>query len=334
MSAPKTMRAMVFDGKSPVLTLHDLPLPTPNVDQLLIRIRCCAVCRTDLHVVDRDLKEPVLPLIPGHEIIGEVVAAGDSVTGFTIGQRVGVPWLGSTCGHCHYCRVHRENLCDDARFTGYHINGGFAEFCVADHRYCFPIPDEFSDEQAAPLMCAGLIGYRSYRMIGDAENIGFYGFGAAAHILIQVARHERRKVYAFTRPDDGAAQEFAKNLGAVWAGASDQTPPQTLDAVIIFAPMGQLVPGALSAVRKGGVVVCAGIHMSDIPSFPYEWLWGERQIRSVANLTREDGEQFLKLAPTIPIRTQVQIYDLDQTNLALDDLRLGKLQGAAVISVK
>ena len=324
---------MVFDGQSPMLTLRELPVPKPGAEQILIRIHCCAVCRTDLHVVDRDLKEPVLPLIPGHEIIGEVVTAGASVNGFAIGQRVGVPWLGSTCGHCDYCRAHKENLCDDARFTGYHINGGFAEFCVADHRYCFPIPDEFSDEQAAPLMCAGLIGYRSYCMVGDAENIGFFGFGAAAHILIQVARYEQRKIYAFTRPVDIAGQNFAKSLGAEWAGSSEQKPPQPLDAAIIFAPAGELVPAALNTVRKGGVVVCAGIHMSDIPSFPYEWLWGERRIRSVANLTYEDGKQFLKLAPKVPVRTQVKCYDLDQTNEALDDLRNGDLQGAAVISI-
>lgn len=324
---------MVFDGKSPRLTLHELPVPSSSAEQILIQIHCCAVCRTDLHVVDQDLKEPVLPLTPGHEIIGEVVKVGESVTGFTIGQRVGVPWLGSTCGHCEYCKMHRENLCDDARFTGYHINGGFAEYCVADHRYCFSIPEEFSDEQAAPLMCAGLIGYRSYRMLGDAQTIGFYGFGAAAHILIQVARFEKRKVYAFTRADDAAGQEFAKSLGAEWAGSSDQNPPQPLDAAIIFAPAGELVPAALKAVRKGGIVVCAGIHMSDIPLFPYEWLWGERVIRSIANLTRADGEQFLILAPKVPVKTNVQIYDLEHTNQALDDLRTGRFQGAAVISV-
>ncbi len=329
-----TMQAMVFDGKSPFLYLCELPVPKPEVEQVLIRVHCCAVCRTDLHVVDQDLKEPVLPLIPGHEIIGEVVEAGDSVTGFATGQRVGVPWLGRTCGHCHYCEIDRENLCDDARFTGYHINGGFAEYCVADHRYCFPIPDEFSDEQAAPLMCAGLIGYRSYRMIDDAQTIGFYGFGAAAHILIQVARYEKRKVCAFTRSNDLAGQEFAKSLGAEWAGSSAQKPPTLMDAAIIFAPAGELVPAALNAVRKGAVVVCAGIHMSDIPSFPYEWLWGEREIRSVANLTREDAEQFLQLAPKVPVRTQVQMYNLEHTNRALDDLRSGNLQGAAVISMR
>ncbi len=328
------MRAMVFNGESPVLNLRELPIPKPGAEQVLIRIHCCAVCRTDLHVVDRDLQEPVLPLVPGHEIIGEVVEAGKSVTGFTAGQRVGVPWLGHTCGRCYYCEKHRENLCDDARFTGYHINGGFAEFCVADHRYCFSIPDVYSDEQAAPLMCAGLIGYRSYCLLDDAETVGFYGFGAAAHILIQLACYEQKKVYAFTRSNDQAGQEFAKSLGAVWAGGSDRSPPQSLDAAIIFASAGELVPAALRSVRKGGVVVCAGIHMSDIPSFPYDWLWGERKIRSVANLTREDGEQFFAIAPKVPVDTQIQLYDLEHTNQALDDLRSGKIQGAAVIKIK
>jgi alcohol dehydrogenase, propanol-preferring len=313
------------------LRLAELPVPEPGPDQLLLRVRACGVCRTDLHIVDGELRDPTLPLVPGHQIVGTVAAAGASVTGVTIGARVGVPWLGWTCGACAYCRSGRENLCDHARFTGYHLDGGFADYCVADHRFCFPIPDGYPDLQAAPLLCAGLIGYRSLRMAGDAEHIGFYGFGAAAHILIQVARSQGRRVYAFTRAGDTAGQQFALELGAAWAGDADRLPPRPLDAAILFAPVGQLVPAALRAVARGGTVVCGGIHMSDIPSFPYEILWGERVVRSVANLTRRDGEEFLALAPTVPVRTQVQEFPLERTADALDALRSGRIHGAAVV---
>jgi propanol-preferring alcohol dehydrogenase len=299
----------------------------------LIKVHACGVCRTDLHVVDGELTEPKLPLVPGHQIVGVVTATGDQVAGVQEGGRVGVPWLGWTCGTCSYCTTDRENLCDQARFTGYQIDGGFAEYSVADERYCFPIPEGYPDLQAAPLLCAGLIGYRSFRMAGDARRIGFYGFGAAAHILIQVARHEGRQVYAFTREGDSSSQEFAKRLGAVWAGDSGSMPPEKLDAAIIFAPVGPLVPAALRAVVKGGVVVCAGIYMSPIPEFPYDLLWEERTIRSVANLTREDGEEFMALAPKVPVRTEVTTYPLERANEALDDLRAGRFDGAAVIVV-
>jgi propanol-preferring alcohol dehydrogenase len=299
---------------------------------VLIQVHACAVCRTDLHVVDGELMQPKLPLIPGHEIIGRVSALGDSVECFTLGDRVGVPWLGWTCGVCEFCRSGRENLCDNARFTGYQIDGGYAEFAVADQRFCFAIPDSYTEAEAAPLLCAGLIGYRSLRMAGEGRRLGLYGFGAAAHIIAQVARWQGREVYAFTSPGDTAAQDFARELGAIWASGSDQPPPALLDAAIIFAPVGALVPAALRAVERGGKVVCAGIHMSPIPSFPYDILWGERLVRSVANLTRLDGEEFLQLAPKIPVRTRPLPYLLEQANQALDDLRAGRLQGAAVLT--
>jgi propanol-preferring alcohol dehydrogenase len=298
---------------------------------VLIRVHACAVCRTDLHVVDADLRNPSLPLIPGHEIVGTIAARADDVQRFAIGDRVGVPWLGWTCGECEFCRTGRENLCDSARFTGYQINGGYSEYTVADQRFCFAIPDGYSDIEAAPLLCAGLIGYRSLRMAGDARRLGLYGFGAAAHIIAQVARWQGRDVYAFTSPGDIEAQDFARELGAVWAGGSDQSPPTVLDAAIIFAPVGPLVPAALRAVERGGAVVCAGIHMTPIPAFPYDILWGERVVRSVANLTRADGEEFLRLAPQVPVKTRPLPYQLQQANQALDDLRAGRLQGAAVL---
>jgi propanol-preferring alcohol dehydrogenase len=289
------------------------------------------VCRTDLHVVDGELTEPHLPIVPGHEVVGAVAALGEGVERFALDQRVGIPWLGQTCGACVYCLSGRENLCDAARFTGYQLDGGYADYMIADQRYCFPLAGGLSDAEAAPLLCAGLIGYRSLRMAGDAKNLGIYGFGAAAHIVAQVALFEGRRVFAFTRAGDMAAQEFARGLGAVWAGASEEAPPEPLDAAIIFAPVGALVPAALRAVIKGGTVVCAGIHMSDIPSFPYDILWGERTIRSVANLTRRDGEEFLALAPKIPVKTEISCYPLADANQALSDLRDGRLQGAAIL---
>lgn len=325
------MRAMLLDAPRRPLRLAAVAVPQPGPGQVQIRVRACAVCRTDLHVVDGDLTRPSLPLIPGHEIIGSVTALGPDVTRFTHGQRVGVPWLGWTCGECGYCRSGRENLCPSARFTGYQLAGGYAEYTVADQRYCFAIPDGFSDAEAAPLLCAGLIGYRSLRMAGDAQRLGLYGFGAAAHIIAQVARWQGRRVFAFTSPGDTDAQDFARHLGAEWAGGSDQPAPEPLDAAIIFAPVGPLVPAALRAVAPGGTVVCAGIHMSPIPSFPYDILWGERVIRSVANLTRQDGEAFLALAPRVPVKTRPLPYPLEQANQALDDLRAGRLQGAAVL---
>ncbi len=325
------MRAMVFNGAGLPLVLQTVPVPVPADHQLLIRVRACGVCRTDLHVVDGDLSEPTLPLILGHQIVGEVVAAGSAVNGDWQGQLVGVPWLGGSCGHCEFCDSERENLCDEAVYTGYQCNGGFAEYAVADASTSFPIPAGFAADQAAPLLCAGLIGYRAYRMAGPGDVIGLYGFGAAAHILAQVAKHEGRTVYALTRPDDSDAQAFAVALGADWAGDSTQVPPQLLDAAIIFAPDGALVPLALKSVKKGGQVVCAGIHMSDIPGFPYADLWGERSILSVANLTRRDGEEFLPLAQQIPIQTQVHTYSLEKANQALDDLRAGAFTGAAVV---
>jgi len=327
------MRAMILNAPKTPLELTEIPAPIPKKGQLLIKIHACGVCRTDLHVVDGDLKEPKLPLIPGHQIVGTVLDTGQAGGHFAFGDRVGVPWLGGSCGECTYCRTGRENLCDKAVYTGYQINGGFAEYCVADERFCFPIPAGYPDMQAAPLLCAGLIGYRALRLTGDAFRLGFYGFGAAAHILAQVARYQKREVYAFTRSDDVAGKEFALRLGAVWAGDSDQLPPVPLDAAIIFAPAGELVPAALRAVGKGGVVVCAGIHMSDIPSFPYSILWGERIVRSVANLTRRDGEEFLALAPKVPVQTEVHPYPLSSANEALDDLRHGKFTCAAVIMI-
>jgi len=327
------MKAMVLQTPGFPLQLKDLPIPVPGPGQLLLRVSACAICRTDLHIVDGELTEPKLPLVPGHQIVGRVVTAGSGVTQFKAGDRVGVPWLGSTCGSCPDCEAGRENLCDSARFTGYHRDGGFAEYAVADQRFCFTLPEGFSDLQAAPLLCAGLIGFRSLRMAGDARRLGIYGFGAAAHIIIQVARWQGREVYAFTRTGDDEGQKFARQLGATWAGASDQIPPEALDAAIIFAPAGELVPAALASLRKGGTVVCAGIHMSDIPSFPYRLLWGERVVRSVANLTRWDGEEFLEIAPRVPVRTEVQLYPLEAANEALADLRAGRIRGAGVLVV-
>ena len=322
------MRAMILEAPRTTLVLRDVPDPAPAPGQVLLRVRACGVCRTDLHVLDGELEHPKLPLVLGHQIVGEVVGGG---TRFARGARVGVPWLGSTCGVCRYCVSGRENLCDNARFTGYDVDGGFAELAVADERFCFPIPESYPDTQAAPLLCAGLIGYRSLRLTGDAHAIGLYGFGAAAHIVCQVAVAQGREVYAGTRAADVESQEFARSLGAVWAGDAIEGPPAELDAVIVFAPDGALVPAGLRAVRKGGCVVCAGIHMSDIPAFPYELLWGERTVRSVANLTRADGDEFLALAPTVPVRTEVEVMELADANAALDRLRAGRVRGAAVV---
>ncbi len=327
------MRAMVFETPGAPLRSVDWPVPSPGPEQLLIRVQVCGVCRTDLHLVDGELPNPKIPLVPGHQIVGTVAAVGQAVERFAVGDRVGVPWLGWTCGRCRYCRSGRENLCDAARFTGYQIDGGYAEYTAADQRFCFPLPAGYADLQAAPLLCAGLIGYRCLKLAGEGEDLGLYGFGAAAHIVAQVARHQGRRVYAFTSPGDAAAQDFARSLGAVWAGDSSQAPPRPLDAAIIFAPVGGLVPAALRAVAKGGVVVCGGIHMSDIPAFPYEILWGERVLRSVANLTRLDAEEFLALAPTIPVRTTVRSFPLEAANLALETLRAGDLHGAAALLV-
>ena len=313
------------------LRCDTLALPEPGPRQLLLRVRACGVCRTDLHIVDGELPAPKLPLIPGHEIVAQVLARGREAERFHEGARVGVPWLGATCGACEFCRAGRENLCGEARFTGYDLDGGYAEYAVADERFCLPLPDCYGDAEAAPLLCAGLIGYRSYCFAGDAKTIGIYGFGAAAHIVAQIARHQGRTVYAFTRPGDSAAQSFALRCGAHWAGSSDAAPPVPLDAAILFAPVGALVPAALKAVAKGGSVVCAGIHMSDIPAFPYEILWGERSVRSVANLTRADGEQFMRIAERVPLRTETTRYPLEAANAALSDLRCGKLSGAAVL---
>ncbi len=325
------MRAMILKAPRTPLREADLPTPEPGPGQVLLRVHACGVCRTDLHVVDGELTDPKLPLVPGHEIIGTLAARGERAERFAVGDRVGVPWLGYTCGICSYCRSGRENLCDRARFTGYQIDGGYAEYAVADERYCFPVPQQYGDAEAAPLLCAGLIGYRSYRMAGEGRRLGIYGFGAAAHIIAQVARHEGRAVYAFTGPGDVEAQRFARELGATWAGDSAALPPEELDAAILFAPVGALVPAALRAVAKGGTVVCAGIHMSDIPAFPYSLLWGERAVRSVANLTRRDGEEFLALAPRVPVRTEVQLFPLGEANEALTRLRGGQIRGAAVL---
>ena len=327
------MRAMILESPGEPLQAAEVPTPEPGPEQVLLHVHDCAVCRTDLHVVDGELPDPKLPLIPGHQIVGSVIRSGESVDRFATGDRVGVPWLGFTDNSCHYCLTGRENLCDDARFTGYQIDGGYAEYTVADQRFCFPIPEGYPDLQAAPLLCAGLIGYRSFRMTGDAERLGLYGFGAAAHIIAQVAEHQGRKVFAFTSPGDTETQQFARELGAVWAGDSIQPPPEELDAAIIFAPVGALVPAALRVVAKGGVVVCAGIHMSDIPSFPYEILWGERVVRSVANLTRRDGEEFLTLSPKVPVHTEVMPFPLEEANEALHALRAGEIRGAAVLVV-
>jgi propanol-preferring alcohol dehydrogenase len=325
------MRAMRLHSIGQPLLPSDLPVPRPGSGQLLVKVAACAVCRTDLHVLDGELPNPKLPLVPGHEIAGHVEEIGAGVDNFRVGDRVGIPWLGWTCGECEYCVSARENLCERARFTGYTIDGGYAEFTVADARFTFPLPDGFSDVSAAPLLCAGLIGYRSLRKAGDAKRLGLYGFGAAAHIVAQIARFEGREIFAFTRPGDHEAQKFALELGAHWAGGSDETPPQPLDAAIIFAPIGALIPKALRVLKRGGQVVCGGIHMSEIPAFPYRDLWHERTISSVANLTRRDAEEFLHLAPRIPIRTETQTFPLAQANEALEALRFGKLRGAAVL---
>lgn len=325
------MKAMVLTRAGTPLELQNLEIPAPAPGQILIRVKACGVCRTDLHIIEGDLDQPKLPLIPGHEVVGEVVELGEEVHNFSIGQRIGVPWLGKTCDSCSYCGSGRENLCDEASFTGYKINGGYAEYIVAHHGYCFAIPQSYSNAEAAPLLCAGLIGYRSLRMAGNAQRLGLYGFGAAAHIIVQVARYQGRQVYAFTRPDDLKGQAFALRLGAVWAGGSNTLPPQPLDAAIIFAPVGSLVPIALRSLAKAGVVVCAGIHMSVIPAFPYKLLWGERMVRSIANLTRRDGEDFFKLAPQVPVRTEVEEFPLSEANEALTRLKNGRITGAAVL---
>ncbi|QQC65989.1 zinc-dependent alcohol dehydrogenase family protein [Paraburkholderia ginsengisoli] len=328
------MRAMVFDGSASSLRVQELPDPTPGAGQILIDIHACGVCRTDLHLIDHELEHPKQPVIPGHEIVGTVVELGEGVTGFAIGDRVGVPWVGHTCGHCRYCLSSRENLCDEPGFTGYTIDGGYAERTVADSRYCFHLPAQYSDIEAAPLLCAGLIGYRTLSMAGDAQRIGIYGFGAAAHIVAQIARHQQRTVYAFTRRGDHAAQQLALRLGAAWAGSSDEAPPDELDAALLFAPVGALVPQALRAVAKGGVVVCGGVHMSDIPSFPYAFLWGERRVVSVANLTRDDGLAFMRIAAETSLAIETTTYPLTDANRALSDLRDGRLTGAAVLAIR
>jgi alcohol dehydrogenase, propanol-preferring len=327
------VRAMILERAGEALRAKEVAVPEPGAGQVLLRVRCCAVCRTDLHVVDGELPDPGLPLIPGHQIVGVVEQLGERTDGFAVGDRVGVPWLGWTDGGCRYCLSGRENLCENARFTGYQIDGGYAEYALADTRFCFPIPEGYPDLQAAPLLCAGLIGHRSLRFAGDSERLGLYGFGASAHIVAQVAAHEGRRIFAFTRAHDEEAQEFARELGAEWAGSSEEAPPEELDAAIIFAPVGAVVPAALRAVARGGTVICAGIHMSDIPSFPYEILWGERSVRSVANLTRQDGLDFLALAPEVPVRTEVVPFPLEEANQALDALRGGHLRGAAVLVV-
>ena len=331
MACGHRMKAMVMDSPGRSLTMRQVLRPDVGPGKILIKVAACGVCRTDLHVLDGELQYPRLPLIPGHEIVGHVVARGADVDRYAEGQRVGVPWLGWTCGLCDYCCTGRENLCTQARFTGYQIDGGYAEYAVADQRYCFALPDAYGDAEAAPLLCAGLIGYRAFAKAPDARRIGIYGFGAAAHIVAQIAVHDGRSVFAFTRPGDEAAQNFARSLGAMWAGSSEEKPPEQLDAALIFAPVGALVPTALRALRPGGRVVCAGIHMSAIPAFPYDILWQEREIVSVANLTRADGEAFLTLAPRVPVRTHVVPYPLARANEALEDLRHGRLQGAAVL---
>lgn len=324
---------MVLEKTGTRLVLRDVPKPKSGRGQLLVRVNACAVCRTDLHIVDGELPDPKLPLILGHQIVGRVEQIGANTGGFSMGDRVGIPWLGWTDGDCAYCRSNRENLCDRAKFTGYNIDGGYAEFTVAEARYCFHLPDEYNDVDAAPLLCAGMLGYRSYRKTGDAHRLGIYGFGNAAHLIAQVARYEKKEIYAFTRPGDKAGQESARSLGAVWSGSSDEMPPEKLDAAIIFAPVGALVPVALPALAKGGIVVCGGIHMSDIPSFPYVDLWQERVICSVANLTRRDGEEFLKIAPRVPVKTKVETFSLEEANTALEKFRAGKLDGNAVLQI-
>jgi alcohol dehydrogenase, propanol-preferring len=328
-----SMRAMVLEKPKQPLELRDLPKPKPGRGQLLVRVSTCAVCRTDLHVVDGELPNPKLPLILGHQIVGQVEEIGEGNANFAIGDRVGIPWLGWTDGDCAYCRSGRENLCDNARFTGYTIDGGYAELTVADARYCFHLPERYDDVEVAPLLCAGLIGYRSYRKAGDARRLGIYGFGNAAHLIAQIAVYEGRELFAFTRPGDKAPQQAAKELGAVWAGGSDETPPEKLDAAIIFASAGPLVPAALRAIAKGGIVVCGGIHMTDIPSFPYVDLWEERVITSVANLTRRDGDEFFEIAPHVPVRAHTETFALEQANTALDLFRAGKLSATAVLTI-
>jgi propanol-preferring alcohol dehydrogenase len=329
-----SMRAMLFEASGHPLLQARIPIPTAGAGQVRVKVQACGICRTDLHVVDGELPHPKLPLVPGHQIVGTVETLGEGVDTRVVGEQVGIPWLGWTCGRCRYCLSGRENLCDQARFTGYDIDGGFAEYAVADHRFAFPIPSGYPAAQAAPLLCAGLIGYRSLTMTGEAERLGIYGYGAAAHIVTQVARHQGRRVFAFTRPGDVASQAFAREMGAEWAGDTSEAAPEELDAAIIFAPAGELVPLALRAVAKGGVVVCGGIHMSDIPSFPYEILWGERMVRSVANLTRRDGEEFLALAPRVPVRTEVELFPLEEANEALERLRRGEIRGAAVLVIE
>ena len=328
------MKAMVLTDVGSPLQSRQLPTPAPSAGQLLIQVHACGVCRTDLHIYEGDLSRPKLPLVLGHEIVGTVAALGKDVEGFTVGQRVGVPWLGHTCGTCRFCRSGRENLCTDPEFTGYTLDGGFAEFTVVDHRFCFDLPDAYSDTAVAPFLCAGLIGYRALRMAGDAHRLGLYGFGAAAHIVAQFAAHQGRDVYAFTQPKDEKKQAFARALGAKWAGGSDVSPPDPLEAALIFAPVGPLVPKALSVLERGGVVVCAGIHMSPIPAFDYGLLWGERRIVSVANLTRQDGVEFFQKIEKIPVRTQVETFPMDAADEALHRLRDGQVQGAAVLHMK
>lgn len=331
---PEAMKAMVFERIGDPLRLVELQMPLCGPGQVLVRVAACGVCRTDLHVVDGDLDEPKLPLVLGHEIVGTIVRLGPDVDSLGLGQRIGIPWLGWTCGECDYCDGGQENLCSRARFTGYQIDGGYAEYTLADARYCFPIPESYSAFEAAPLLCAGLIGFRALRMTGEARRLGLYGFGAAAHIIAQVAQHQGREIYAFTRPGDEEGQAFATRLGAVWAGDSAALPPAELDAAILFAPVGALLPLSLRAVRKAGIVVCAGIHMSEIPAFPYDLLWGERIVRSVANLTRQDGEEFLSVAPQVPVHSQIEVLPLTQANEALGRLRAGEIEGAAVLDTQ
>jgi propanol-preferring alcohol dehydrogenase len=334
MNVPNKMRAMLLTEQHQPLKLAEVPVPGPKVGQVLVRVHTCGVCRTDLHILDGDLTEPKLPLILGHQIVGTIVGLGAGLDQFDLGQRIGVPWLGFTDGTCRYCLRGQENLCNHPEFTGYTLDGGYAEYAVADQRYCFPLPEAYNDIAAAPLLCAGLIGYRTYRMAGEhVERLGIYGFGAAGHIIAQVAIHQGKRVFAFTRSGDSATQAFARRLGVYWAGGSDEMPPEELDAALVLAPVGALMVTALQAVAKGGVVVSGGIHMTDIPSFPYRLLWEERTIRSVANLTRQDGEEFLKIAPQVPVRTEVTPYPLENANQALDDLRSGKLDGAAVLTI-
>jgi len=334
MSIPQKMRAMVLEQQGEDLKLHEVDVPTPNADQVLVRVHACGVCHTDLHIVDEELTKPKLPLILGHEIVGTIVKTGENVTQFSEGDRVGLPWLGHTCGQCKFCQRGQENLCDNALFTGYTLNGGYAEYTVADEQYCFGIPDVYENVEAAPLLCAGLIGYRTYRMTGNhVRNLGIYGFGAAAHIIAQIAIYQNKDIYAFTRPGDTEGQKFAKRLGAVWADGSDKQPPVKLDAAMIFAPVGSLIPAALKATVKGGTVVSGGIHMSDIPSFAYKHLWEERVIKSVANLTRQDGEEFFEVAPKVPVKTEVHPMPLEQANEALNKLRNGEIEGAAVLTI-